>query len=85
MPASGAAVSAAGHYRKLGFGVPEIRESVHIKPFYKRFRRDEQLHGAENAAVMREVAGTSSREHVKVEGIVHAHDERIRRSGVNET
>src|SRR5262252_3941304 len=70
--------------RKLGFRVAGIRKSVHVELFDKYFGRDEQLHRAENAAVMGKVAGTSSREHVLVEGVVHADNKRIRPSVADE-
>ena len=70
--------------RKLRFRVAAVRDSVHIEPFDKRFRRDEELHRAKNAAVVGEVAGTASREHVLVKGVIDADDKRIGGSGVNE-
>ena len=77
MPGSRADVSAMRHDRKLRPRVALIGKSVYIELFDEHFGGDEQLHGAENAAVVREVAGAASREHVEVEGIVHADDERI--------
>lgn len=70
--------------RKLRPHVALIGKGVHIELFDKHFGSDEQLHGTENAAVVREVAGAASREHVEIEGIVHADDERVRRSCVDE-
>src|SRR5690242_15792640 len=84
MPGFRTVVSAMSHDRKLGLRVAGIRKSVHVELFDKHFGGDEELHRSENAAVVREVAGASPREHVKVEGIVHAHDERIRRSRVDQ-
>lgn len=72
------------HDRKLGLGVGGVGKGIDAELFDKHFGRDEELDAAENTAVVREVAGATSREHVKVEGVVHAHYERIRRARVNE-
>src|SRR5690349_6291406 len=84
MPGFGADVAAMRHERKLSLRVAGIWNGVHVDLFDKHFGRDEELHRAENAAVVGEVAGASPREHMKVKGIVHADDERIRRAGVDE-
>lgn len=84
MPGFRADVAAMRHERKLSLRVAGIWNGLHVDLFDKHFGRDEELHRAEDTAVVGEVAGTSSRKHVKVEGIVHANDKRIRRSGVDE-
>lgn len=84
MPGFGAGVLAMRHNLKLGLRVAGIGKSVNVELLDKHFGRDEELHRAENAAVVREVAGASSRKHVKVEGVVYADDERVRRSCVDE-
>ena len=83
-PIPGTSVSAMRGNRKLSLRVVGIRKGIDVELFDKHFGCDEELHRAENAAVVREVAGASAREHVKVEGIVHTNDERIRRFRVNE-
>src|SRR5215467_10112064 len=72
------------HNRKLGFRVAGIRKSVHVELFDKHLRGDEQLHGAENAAVVREVAGAAAWKHMLVERVIYAHNEQIRVSQVDE-
>src|SRR5215471_1765163 len=83
-PHAGAGVPAMRHNRKLGFRVAGIGKSVYVEPFGKYFGSDEQSHGAENAAVVREVAGAPAWEHVKVEGVIHTHEEGIGGSCVDE-
>jgi len=61
-----------------------MRQSLDVELLDKRSWGNEELHGAEKAAVVGEVAGAAAREHVLVEGIIHAHDERVSRSGMQE-
>src|SRR5215472_3416974 len=83
-PQSGGGISAMRDDRKFRLRVAGVRDSVHVEPFDKYFGRDEELHRAKNAAVVGEVAGTASREHVLVKGVIDADDERIWRSRVDE-
>lgn len=83
-PIPGTDVSAVRDNRKPGFCVAGIGKGIDVELFDKNLGSDEEFDRTENAAVVREVAGAPSREHVKIEGIVHANDEQIRRSRVNE-
>src|ERR1035437_5813599 len=49
----------------------EIGSGFDVYTFQENFWRDEQLHGPENASVMRPVTGAPARQHVFIERIVH--------------
>src|SRR5439155_11554946 len=58
---------------KLPVSGGEIGKSFNVNPLHKCLRRYEQLNRPIDTPVVRPVAGTSSRHHVFIECIIHAH------------
>src|SRR5580700_8409220 len=52
----------------------EIGSGFDIYTFHEYFRSDEELHGPEDASVVRPVTGAPARQHVFIERIVHPND-----------
>src|SRR5215472_2896599 len=74
-----------GGYCELGVVGRGIRKGFDVKLFHKRLRGNQKLCGTKDPAVVGKVAGSPSWEHVLVEGVVHADNQRIRASQVDET
>ena len=72
-----AGVSDVGGNRQFPVPAGEIRHRVNIDAFYKCLRRNQQLHRAENASIIRPVARSVPRHHVLVEGIVHTNRDAV--------